>query len=852
MKLRTKMLSLSAFLAVFSVLLTALFAHQIASTQIQHALIERSKSHLFSIRDAKKAEIEEYFNQLFNQAQIYANTGMVIEAMRGFQEAFPKFQDEADIDRLEDTISVEGPPVPLTRLYIEDLKKALKVYYLNEFSAEYRLRNANDPPDLTTLLKPLDDNSIALQYYYMATNLDAVSKEEVFAAFEASSYTQQHRLYHPDFDELQKLFQFENIHLVDADTGQIVYSVFKKLDFATSLKNGPDKKTGIAQVFEKANQSHRGDVVLVDFAPYLPFYQEQAAFIGAPIYDDDKQKRGLLIFQISIGRINDMMTNHHVWPVETFGRTGEVYLVAADGTTRSDLRFLLELATKSVGLPNNLVNEIKLKNTSVGFKIVETSATRAAGVTGFDFYEGYHGKVVLSAFAPISVPGLEWIILSNRQEAELLEPLKELFTQMIQGTVLLALVFLLIGGAAGLLYYFRLITAPINHLKAVITKVADGDYMARAEVKTDDEFETLSNTFNGLLEGRIRRLLVKQGYFSCEMLNNSIIELLKGAFQLSQCDLTVQIPVNNEQTAPLAEAINQMAMEISQVLLNVQRIGENIETASHFVVRQGENVSKIVRVERDIADITLSEFSAATEVTTKIARVAQSCQEMANQAIRSTDTALENVVRTINSLSDIWETIHETKEQIKRWGERVQEMTNLVAIINDIAERTFELASNVVAVESERGGSEAATKGLLQLTESVLNAIFQMSAFVKNIQLENHKAIAMMGQTTGPVLEDLVVKELQLGECAGEQIKKSQKTTAKLVPMLARIAKYFRQQAQISYDLRTRVDIIKDRTQETMAQLEAQMKLTDNLVAYAINVKKSVQVFKLPENHEDL
>jgi len=62
MKLRQKMFIGSAFLAVIPVLITALFTSQIASTLGQQALTESAKSHITSIRDAKKAQVEDHFN----------------------------------------------------------------------------------------------------------------------------------------------------------------------------------------------------------------------------------------------------------------------------------------------------------------------------------------------------------------------------------------------------------------------------------------------------------------------------------------------------------------------------------------------------------------------------------------------------------------------------------------------------------------------------------------------------------------------------------------------------------------------------------------------------------------------
>ena len=57
--------------------------------------------------------------------------------------------------------------------------------------------------------------------------------------------------------------------MVDSLNGNIVYSVFKETDFATSLTTGPHRHTNIARAFSSADQAMApGAVDFVDFEPY--------------------------------------------------------------------------------------------------------------------------------------------------------------------------------------------------------------------------------------------------------------------------------------------------------------------------------------------------------------------------------------------------------------------------------------------------------------------------------------------------------------------------------------------------------------------------------------------------------
>jgi methyl-accepting chemotaxis protein len=281
----------------------------------------------------------------------------------------------------------------------------------------------------------------------------------------------------------------------------------------------------------------------------------------------------------------------------------------------------------------------------------------------------------------------------------------------------------------------------------------------------------------------------------------------------------------------------------------VRRITEDVETASRQIKIQGDNVAKVAEAEREIVDSTMEELAAAAEAMNKIAEVAQSCNEIATQATQTTKTALITVTGTVDGIGEIRETIHETEKRIKRLGERAQEISSIVDIINNIAERTHVLALNAsmqaaAAGEAGRGFSVVADE-VQRLAESSRNATSQISALVKNIQVETNDTIATMDKTIGQVIEGS-----QLAEQAGEQMKDTQNTTANLVQVVEQIAMASKQQAQISNDLRERAAAIQESTLVTAKQLDEQTEQTDNLVESSKELMESIRVFKLPQYQE--
>ncbi len=434
---------------VIAVVVTAHFTIKLAEYQAQRLLSDRVQTHLIAIRETQKAQVESYFQMLINQIQLYARTQDIVDAMRGSKKTFPQFDQ---IDQIV-TASPISDIATMPGSSITQYRQALAEYYHNDFTTEYDRFNVEEVVDLEPILNQLNDNSVALQYHYIVANPNPVGTQaELLAAQDASRYTDWHRIHHQHIKALKSYSEAEDILLVDSETGMIVYSINKAVDFATSLIEGPYANSPLGDVFQKANQSARDEVSLVDFSAYLPAYNNQRAFLGTPIFEGEN-KIGVLIFQLASDGINDIMTYKKAWPFEASGITGETYLVAADGTMRSESRLLVEnkedylLAVWELGLPADVISEIELKDTSVGLQIVDTPGTEAvfAGESGLIIYEEYYGEFVYSAYTPLNVLGLQWAVFSTLQEDEALEFLEIFSSKTTSGAMQIVMGVLLVG-----------------------------------------------------------------------------------------------------------------------------------------------------------------------------------------------------------------------------------------------------------------------------------------------------------------------------------------------------------------------------------------------------------------------
>jgi len=128
-----------------------------------------------------------------------------------------------------------------------------------------------------------------------------------------------------------------------------------------------------------------------------------------------------------------------------------------------------------------------------------------------------------------------------------------------------------------------------------------------------------------------------------------------------------------------------------------------------------------------------------------------------------------------------------------------------------------------------------------RLAENAREATSQISTLVSNIQTETADTVNAMNAAITQVVDGS-----RLAEQAGDQMKRTQETTAELVDAVQEIAARSQAQARMSNQLLERAQQIQEGTRKTSQQLQEQTIQTTNLVDYAKNLLNSVRVFRLP------
>jgi len=393
------------------------------------------------------------------------------------------------------------------------------------------------------------------------------------------------------------------------------------------------------------------------------------------------------------------------------------------------------------------------------------------------------------------------------------------------------------------IYIYRGIMSPLNHLRQAIGKIEKGAYEVRVKLLSQDEFGSVGRAFDKLLDERIS--LLKTTAADNERLNNSVIGLFSAMGALAQKDLTVRAPVTEDIIGTLGDAINQLTDVTATVLHHVTKVAGVVEAASERMKQQSDVVNEMAKEEDVIVVRLISNLETAMASIGEVAIFARDSNRAAAEATKSTESAMETVQATLIGMNAIRETISEMEKRIKRLGERSQEISQIVNLINTISERTHVLSLNAAmqaAMAGEAGrGFAVVAEEVQRLAENSRQATGQIANLVQNIQVETNDTIATVNKTI-----EQVVKESELAHNAGERMRETHEATARLVRLVATIATSSAEQTRIAAVLRAAADEIAQFTEKTAEQLVSQNQSAASLVSASQKLVNAISVFKLP------
>ncbi len=411
----------------------------------------------------------------------------------------------------------------------------------------------------------------------------------------------------------------------------------------------------------------------------------------------------------------------------------------------------------------------------------------------------------------------------------------------IFSTLALMLLGLAATAALGWLVY-RSIEGSILTISSTVNGVAAGDYDARTGCSGRDELSTLGQAFDRMLDERMAALMHAEQ--DNARLNDAMAALLQAVSKLSRRDLSIKVPVTDDVTGAVADALNQFTGETALALGDVRRIAEQVAKASVMVRTQADVVMAVAVNEQGDVEETSHALAHAAGTLSQIAQSAHSGDQAAEGALAATQAALLSLTHSVDGINGIRSTLQGAERRIKRLGERSQDVGRALGLINSVAERTHILALNAgmhAAVAGEVGRGFAVVADEVQrLAENARDATQHIATLLANIQTEARES----GLTINSAITQ-VDAGAHFAQQAGEHLLRTKNSTTDLADTLRQIATDTAQQSVLSTALQARAQSLHASMRKTHAQMQEQAQHSKRLVQYSKGLCSALQVFTL-------
>ena len=238
-----------------------------------------------------------------------------------------------------------------------------------------------------------------------------------------------------------------------------------------------------------------------------------------------------------------------------------------------------------------------------------------------------------------------------------------------------------------------------------------------------------------------------------------------------------------DMTGAIADSFNSMIHQLRTIITHVQETALQVSTSANAIYTTAE---ELVQGSTAQAAQILESSAALDEMVVSTQRVSENAvlsTTVAAQSLANAKQGAMAVQNTIEAMQRMQDQVQETAARVKSLGERSKEISEIVQLIGDIADRTSVLALNAsieAALAGEAGqGFAIVAQEVERLAERAAVATRQITGIVHTIQSETHEVVQAMEDSTQEVIQGA-----QLADQAGQALSEIENVSTRLAELI--------------------------------------------------------------------